>query len=123
MNETYLVESTTSIGSSPVAICMVSPTYGLVERCIAAAGGTTTGTITVAVNINGSSSDICSSNLTIVAGSSARIGTVVELPLYGDGASSGNFLVNEGDCITFTPSGGGGSSIPGAFAAVIRPQR
>ena len=48
-------------------------------------------------------------------------GTVVEVALVGAGSTSGVYI-NEGDCITFTPSGGGGASIPGAFALVIRSQ-
>ncbi|OAF05459.1 hypothetical protein AYJ54_00710 [Bradyrhizobium centrolobii] len=83
---------------------------------MAAAGGTTTGTTTVTVTINGGS-DIAGGALTIAAGTGARAGSVVEFA--GVGASSGVF-VNEGDCITFTASGGTGASIPGAFALVIR---
>jgi hypothetical protein len=44
---------------------------------------------------------------------------VVELPLVGSGSTSGVWI-NEGDLVTFTPSGGTGSSIGGAFAMVIR---
>ena len=33
---------------------------------------------------------------------------------------SGTIMVNELDLITFTPSGGGGATIPGHFYAVIR---
>jgi hypothetical protein len=83
---------------------------------IAAAGGTTTGTVTVTVAINGGS-DIAGGALTIAAGTGSRAGSVVEFA--GVGSSSGVF-VNEGDCIIFTPSGGTGASIPGAFALVVR---
>lgn len=117
-NEVVLNESTTSIATTPVAVTAVAAAKGWVQRVGAAAGGTTTGTITVAVTINGGS-DIANSTLTIAAGSSARAGTVVELPLVGAGATSGVY-VNEGDCITFTPSGGTGATIPGAFFLVIR---
>jgi hypothetical protein len=104
----------------PVAAQGIAPSSGYVERVMAAAAGTTTGTITVTVVIN-NGSDIANGNLTIAAGSNARAGTVVELPLVGAGTTSGVYI-NEGDCITFTPSGGGGSSIGGAFALVIRAQ-
>jgi hypothetical protein len=106
-----------SIGLSPVAGVAVAPISGFIQRVMAAPGGTTTGTITVAVAINGGS-DIANSLLTIAPGSNARAGTVVELnPL---GSTLPYAAVSEGDCITFTPSGGGGSSISGAFGCVIR---
>jgi hypothetical protein len=111
--------STSSIGATPVAGYAIAAVAGYVQRVMAAAGGTTTGTITVAVAINGGS-DIANSALTIAAGSGVRAGSVVELPLVGAGSTSGVF-VNEGDIISFTPASGGGSNIPGAFALVIRP--
>jgi hypothetical protein len=110
----------TSIGASPAVASAVAPCSGYVERVIAAPSGTTSGTITVAVAINGGT-DIANSNLTIAAGSNARAGTVVEIPLVGAGTTSGVYI-NEGDNITFTPSGGGGSTIQGGFALVIRQQ-
>jgi hypothetical protein len=119
-NDICLVESTTSIATSPVAATMIAPVSGYIERVMAAAGGTTTGTITVSVTIN-NGSDITNSGLTIAAGSNARAGSVLELALVGAGSTSGVY-VNEGDCITFTPSGGTGASIPGAFGCVIRSQ-
>lgn len=118
LDEVYLSEGTTSIGATPVAAQVVAPCNGYVARCYAAAAGTTTGTITVAVAVNGGS-DICNSTLTIAAGSNARNNPGVVLPLMGAGSTSG-VTVNEGDVVTFTPSGGGGSSIGGAFCLVIR---
>ncbi len=117
-SEVVIAESTTSIATSPIAAYAVVPTAGYVQRCFAAAGGTTTGTITVAIAVNGGS-DICNSALTIAAGSGARNNPVLELPLVGTAAGDTVF-VNEGDFISFTPSGGTGSSIGGAFALVIR---
>ncbi len=111
--EEALVESTTSIATSPVAASMIAPRAGPIERLMAAAAGTTTGTIAVAVSINGGS-DITGGSLTIAAGTGARAASIYE-PGVLDGAA-----VNEGDLITFTPSGGTGTSIGGAFAAVIR---
>lgn len=118
LNEAHLSESTTSIATSPVVACAIATNNGYVQRCLAAAGGTTTGTINVTVTINGGS-DITNGNLNIAAGSNARNGSVYELPLNGAGSTSGVW-VSEGDLITFTPSGGTGSSISGAFAIVIR---
>lgn len=116
-DEVYLAESTTSIASAAVAAYAVSPCYGIIKRVTAAPGGTTGGTITVAVAINGGS-DICNSALTIASGSNARNGSVYEMTEVGSGTTSG-VTINEGDFISFTPSGGTGSSIPGAFVLVI----
>lgn len=116
-DEVYLVESTTSIGSSPIAAYVVSPVYGTIKRVTAAAGGTTGGTITVAVAINGGS-DFCNSALTIAAGNNARNGSFYELTEVGGGTTSG-VTISEGDFVSFTPSGGSGSTIPGAFCLVI----
>lgn len=116
LNEGVIATNTTSIGATPVAAVAISPDSGFIQRVMAAAGGTTTGTIAVSVTVNGGS-DITGGALTIAAGSSARAGSVMEFA--GVGSSSGVY-VNEGDCVTFTPSGGGGASIPGAFALVLR---
>jgi hypothetical protein len=80
----------------------------------AAAGGTTTGTITVAVTINGGS-DICGSALTIAAGSGNSGSSVFNVAPTG----ANSVTVQEGDFILFTPSGGTGASINGSFALVI----
>jgi hypothetical protein len=113
--DVLLAESTTSIGATPVASVFVSPCAGILRKLYASAGGTTTGTIAVAVTVNGGS-DITSGTLTIAAGTGARNNAGVDLPKIGVSSVS----VSEGDVITFTPSGGGGASIPGAFALVIR---
>ena len=110
--EVALTEGTTSIATSPVAAYMIAPRAGTIERLIAAAGGATTGTIAVAVTINGGS-DITGGNLTIPAGA-GNVASAYE-PGMLDGAH-----VNEGDVIAFTPSGGTGSNVGGAFAAIIR---
>ncbi len=110
--DTALVESTTSIATSPVPASVIAPRAGLIERVMAGAAGATTGTIAVAVSINGGP-DITNGNLTIPAGSGGP-GSVLEFATL-DAAH-----VNEGDVITFTPSGGTGSNVGGAFALVIR---
>jgi lipopolysaccharide transport system ATP-binding protein len=120
-NDVPVSAGTTSIGASPAAAAAIAPVSGYVERVMATAGGTTTGTITVAVAINGGS-DIANSLVTIAAGSGARAGTVVELALVGAGSTSGvsGVYINEGDCITFTPSGGGGGArLRGRVASLL----
>lgn len=118
LDEVYLSEATTSIATSPVAAQVVVPAGGYVARVYANSTGTTTGTITVSVSVNGGS-DICNSTLTIAAGAGNLNNPGVFLNLQGAGSTSG-VRVNEGDVITFTPSGGTGSSIGGAFCVVIR---
>ena len=118
INEASLQAQTTSIASTPVVGQCVVTNAGYLQRVMAAAAGTTTGTITVAVSIN-NAADLTSAGLLIAPASNARAGTVFEINQCGAGTTSGIF-VNEGDIITFTPSGGTGSSIGGAFGAVIR---
>lgn len=110
-----LSESCTSIATTPVAAFFIAPTTGYIQRVLASAGGTTTGTIAVSVVVN-AGSDITGGGLTIAAGTGARNNPAYTFPLTGANAVH----VIEGDFITFTPSGGTGSSIPGAFAVVIR---
>jgi hypothetical protein len=116
-NEASLQCATTSIATTPVAASTVSSNAGLLQRVTAAAAGTTSGTIAIAVSIN-NGSDVTSGLFTIPAGTGVRAGTVMEFNLIG--TTNPAPFVNEGDIITFTPSGGGGASIPGAFGAVIR---
>ncbi len=118
LNEETITEGTTSIATTPIAAYGIAPCSGYVQRCMAGAAGTTTGTITVAVAINGGS-DICNSTLTIAAGAGSIASSVVEVALMGAGTTSGVWI-NEGDFVSFTPSGGTGSSIGGSFTMVIR---
>ncbi len=117
-NEIALCEGTTSIATSPVIVSMVSPVRGLIERICMAAGGTFTGTINATVIINGGS-DICGGNFNLPAQTGAVAGVVFEPGLVGAGSTDA-VLVNEGDLIVITPSGGTGSSIGGAFTLVVR---
>jgi hypothetical protein len=76
LNEAHICESTTSIATTPVASALLLPLLGYVQRVMAAAGGTTTGTTAVSVQINGGS-DIAGGALTIAAGTGARAGTTL----------------------------------------------
>jgi hypothetical protein len=119
-NEYSLTEGTTSIATSPVAAQVAVPARGVITRCFANATGTTTGTITVAVSVNGGA-DICNGKLQIAAGSGNSNVAGVELNQVGAGATSG-VTVNEGDVVTFTPSGGTGANIGGSFTLAVRKQ-
>lgn len=114
--DVFLSEGTTSVATSPVVAVAVAPVAGILRKVYASSNGTTTGTITVAVSINGGS-DVTGGLLTIPAGSGGN-NPGLDLAKVGINA----IYVNEGDVIAFTPSGGTGASIPGAFNAVIRPQ-
>lgn len=114
--DVFLAEGTTSVATTPVPAALVSPVTGILRKVFAAALGATTGVTTVAVSINGGA-DITGGNLKIPAGAG---GNNPGLDLAKVGINT--IMVNEGDTIEFTPSGGTGATIPGAFAAAIRPQ-
>jgi hypothetical protein len=103
-----------SIASSPAAVSVVAPVKGKIVRTFAVSNGTTTGTVAITVTTTQSASDIGAGGLSIPAGAGAL--PVEDFPTN----AGGNAQVNEGDVITFTPSGGTGSSITGYFCAVIR---
>lgn len=116
--DVYLSESTTSIATTPVAATMIAPCSGILRKVWAGANGATTGTTAVKVTISGNASaDVAAGALNVPAGAGGN-NQGVELAKVGINLVS----VNEGDLITFTPSGGTGATIPGAFTAAIRPQ-
>lgn len=116
-DEVYLTATTSSIGSSPATASAVAPCYGIIKRVTAAPGGTTGGTITFAVSVNGGA-DVCNAGLTVAAGNNPRNGSIYEMNEVGSGTTSG-VTINEGDFIGITISGGSGSAIPGAICIVI----
>jgi hypothetical protein len=113
VNEWVVTAKTASVGTTPVAAWCVAPVKGKIVRTYAVLEGTITGTAAIAVAINGGV-DIGTGALGIAAGGA------------GTGASdapanaANNAAVNEGDFISFTPSGATGSSVPATFHAVIR---
>jgi hypothetical protein len=101
---------TGSIGATPAAAVGVVMNSGQIVRASGVCVGAATGTITIAVST--------------VAG-----GTVGTFTITGGAGNTGfvdfgamlaNAGVNEGDTVTFTPSGGAVATIPGFFTAVIR---
>jgi hypothetical protein len=109
IDEIPVYARTTSIGATPVAASTIAIAKGYLERAFAFSEGASTGTIAVAVAINGGTA-VGSISFTGGANASGSI----EL-----GLASAGLWVNEGDLITFTPSGGGGATIPGHFYAII----
>src|SRR5437879_118439 len=114
MNEWVVTCKTASVGTTPVAAWCVSPVRGKVVRTYAVLEGTiTTAPAAIAVAIN-SGANIGALSIPIgVAGSGAS-----DLPPNSAGAAQ----VNDGDFISFTPSGATGAGIPATFHAVIREQ-
>lgn len=103
------VAFTSSIGLTPAAGVAVVMNAGQIVRASGVCIGAATGTITITV--------------------STAQGTVGTFPITGGAGNTGfvdfgglaaNSSVNEGDTITFIPSGGAVATIPGLFSAVIR---
>ena len=91
--------STLSVATIPLPAVAVAPASGYIVEGVASVAGAFTGTIDVAVSINGGP-DIFGGNFNLPAQAAAAPGVVQPLPLVG--ASS--VFVNQGDNITFTPS-------------------
>ena len=109
IDEIVVTARTTSIGATPVAGSTIAVAKGFLERAFAFSEGASTGTIAVAIAINGGSTV---GTISFTGGANAS--GSVEM-----GLASLSLYVNEGDLITFTPSGGGGATIPGHFYAII----
>lgn len=109
IDEMHVTARTTSIGATPVAASTIALCKGYLERAFAFSEGASTGTISVAISINGGSTV---GTISFTGGANAT--GSVELGLL-----SSAIYVNESDLITFTPSGGGGATIAGHFYAVI----
>jgi hypothetical protein len=109
----------TSLTTNPVAAAAIAPVSGYIVRCGAGITGANASIVTVAVAINGGT-DICGGNLTIASSTStaARNNPLFEIPEIGAGTTSG-VKIEEGDVITFTPSGSTSAAAAGAFVAVI----
>lgn len=112
LNETPVFAVTTSCATTPVAAITIAPVKGRIVRTFAVSYGTTTGTIAVAIATTSSPSGI-TSGLVIPAGAGSLSDTDNPTPATA-------IYVNEGDVITFTPSGGTGATIGATFCAVIR---
>lgn len=115
-NEVVVTAKTASVGTTPLAGWCVAPIKGHILRTYAVLEGTITGTAAIAVGINGGA-DIGTGTLSIAAGAAGTGASD-----SGLGCGSATNAVNEGDFISFTPSGATGASIPCTFHAVIREQ-
>jgi hypothetical protein len=112
VNEVAVFAKTASVGSTPLIAQTVAPVKGRIVRTYAVLEGTITiAPAAIAVAINGGS-NIGSLSIPVgIAGSGAS-----DVP----SAAGVSKDVQEGDFISFTPSGATGSNIPAQFVAVIR---
>jgi hypothetical protein len=113
VNEWTVTAKTASVGTTPAAAWCVAPVKGKIVRTYAVLEGTITGTAAIAVAINGGS-DIGTGALSIAAGAAGTGAN--DAPANANNSAA----VNEGDFISFTPSGATGPNIPATFHAVIR---
>lgn len=108
--EVYVYAKTASIGATPATAYCAAPVRGKIVRTGVVCEGAATGTIAVAVAINGGSNIGALS----ITGGAGVYGTDVP------GVNGVSKRVTEGDVISFVPSGGAGATIPGWFYAVIK---
>jgi hypothetical protein len=103
---------TASVGTTPIAARCVSPVRGKIVKVwsvIGAAIATADATITVAIN----GTTVTGAAMTITQSGSAAGDVDTAIP-------SALNDVNEGDAISFTPSGATGAAVPCQFHAIIR---
>ena len=113
VNEWTVTAKTASVGTTPATAWCVAPVKGKIVRTYAVLEGTITGTAAIAVAINGGS-DIGTGALSIAAGAAGTGAS--DAPANANNSAA----VNEGDFISFAPSGATGANIPATFHAVIR---
>lgn len=111
LSEVYVSCHTASVGGTPIAARCISPVRGRILRVYSVLGGAiTTANATITVAINGTT--VTGGAMTIAFSGSAAGDVDTADP------TALNF-VNEGDAISFTPSGASGASIPCQFMAII----
>jgi hypothetical protein len=111
LNEVVVSCKTASVGTTPAASFAVAPVKGRIVRTFAVLEGTITGTAAIAVAINGGP------NVGALSLAAGAAGTAASDAPAAAGVARD---VQEGDVISFTPSGATGSTIPAQFCAVIR---
>ncbi len=116
LNHPLLKEQTvyaysSSIGATPIAAATQAQFRGRIMEVGCIPSGTLTSSNSVEFSINGT--DVTGSPFVMVS-TGAGIGVATSA------VPTGANTVNQGDYITFTPSGGAGASVPGMFYAVIR---
>ncbi len=121
LDEQTFSTATQSIGATPLAAVIRAPFRGQLKSVAAVSHGTFITDCSIAIAIitpvaggtaPGSGTAVSGSPLVITASNSAA-GT------SGTMVPSANTFVNEGDMISFTPSGSTGTTIGGTFFATI----
>lgn len=112
LSEVPLFGHTASCAATPIAAQIPVPFKGDIVKVWTALGGAiTVADASVAVAINGTA--VTGATLTVATSGSAAGDIDSAVP-------TGAFSVNEGDVITFTPSGATGTNVPLNCCAVIR---
>lgn len=112
LNEVVVYAHSPSVGGTPITARAVSPVRGKVIKTGSVLyGAITTADAAIAVAINGTA--VTGGGFTITQSGSAA-GDVDE------GYPTAVNAINEGDQISFTPSGASGASIAANFYAIIR---
>lgn len=115
--------STNSIASTPLAACVRAPCRARIATLTAVSHGTFTTDCAIAVAIivapaagaaPGAGTAVTGGAMTLTAANSAAGTTISSTP------TAANF-VNEGDIISFTPSGSTGTTIGATFTAILIP--
>lgn len=111
-NEVVVSCKTASVGTTPVACYAVAPAKGRIVRTYGVLEGTiTTAAAAVAIAINGGSN---------IGALSIPVGVAGQGASDAPAAAGVDRTVQEGDVISFTPSGATGANISANFHAVIR---
>ena len=112
MREQDVTCKTASVGTTPVAAFCVATHRGVIVRTYAVLEGIiTTAPAAIVVAINGGAN---------IGALSIPIGVAGQAASDAPSAAGVPRDVNEGDVISFTPSGATGAAIPANFTAVIR---
>lgn len=112
LNEVVVYAFSPSVGGTPIAARAVSPVRGKVIKTGSVLyAAITTADATVAVAINGAA--VTGGGFTIPQASSAAGDVASAVPTAANN-------INEGDQISFTPSGASGTTVGANFYAIIR---
>jgi hypothetical protein len=123
LRERYFDASTNSIASTPLACAIRAPFRCRIVKVGAVSHGAFTTDCSVAIAIvaavaggtaPGAGTAVTGSPLVLTASNSAAGTSATMTP-------SGANLMNEGDLLTFTPSGSTGTTIGGTFMAIVVP--
>lgn len=107
LSEAYVFAYSSSIGATPIVAYARSPVRGRILKVGCIQNGAVTGTSTIAVAVNGTA--VTGGSITVTAGAAGAL---------FEATPTGANTVNEGDVISFTPSGATGT-VTGALSVVI----